>query len=68
MGSKKLELYIDGTRDKASVSNDTCMWNEYGSNANEFSLVGYIEDNAQRLRKKYLAFIYDLGKYKINGT
>lgn len=38
-------------------------WNGYSE---ERSLLGYIEQNAERIRGKYLKFIKDVGEYRVN--
>ncbi len=50
---------------EGNCSHDNChvvYWNSYMENEYVTSLPRYIENNAQRLRDKYLAFIYEIGR------
>ena len=40
-------------------------WNGYEENDSLRSLLGYIDTHGDRLRKKYLAWIHDLGEFEI---
>jgi surface carbohydrate biosynthesis protein (TIGR04326 family) len=44
------------------VSEKIFLWRSYNEKKNVFSIPGYLEDNAERLRNKYISFVYDLGK------
>jgi len=43
------------------------LWRSSNKEDNIVSLTEYLECNAEELRKKYLGFIYDLGKRNIQG-
>jgi surface carbohydrate biosynthesis protein (TIGR04326 family) len=47
----------------------TLHWQQYphNNNPNDISIVQLVEQNADELRSKYLAWIYDLGETKIEG-
>ncbi|TGK21409.1 TIGR04326 family surface carbohydrate biosynthesis protein [Leptospira kmetyi] len=49
------------------VNGEVWYWNRYKTQANENSIPEYLEDNADRLRLKYLSFIYDLSERSFNG-
>ena len=42
-------------------------WQSYTQNGEIFSVPRYLEDHAERLRLKYLAFIHELGEAQIGG-
>lgn len=42
-------------------------WNGYVENNSFFSILKYVDSNAEYLRGKYLAWIHDIGEHKING-
>jgi surface carbohydrate biosynthesis protein (TIGR04326 family) len=44
-----------------------CFWNGYTDDAERSSILTFCEDNADRLRKKYCQWVYDLGQTSING-
>lgn len=46
---------------------DVLLWQSYASNDVFFSIPRYLEDHADRLRTKYLAFIHDLGESQVKG-
>lgn len=43
-------------------------WRSYTQNDFLFSIPRYLEDHAERLRAKYLAFVHDLSEIRIDGT
>lgn len=43
------------------------LWQSYADNNSLSSIPRYLEDHAERLRDKYLAFIHDLGQSRIGG-
>ena len=43
------------------------LWNGYAETAAVHSLLRYVENHAERLRGKYLAWIHDLGESRIEG-
>lgn len=47
----------------------TLFWRKYSykNDKNFFSIVELVEKNADKLKNKYLAWVYELGKHKING-
>lgn len=49
------------------ASGEFLLWQSYADNESFFSIPRYLEDHAERLRVKYLAFIHDLGERKIKG-
>lgn len=46
---------------------DVLLWQNYTENHSFFSIPRYLEDHAERLRAKYLAFIHDLGEIQVKG-
>ena len=46
---------------------DILLWQGYSTNDNFFSIPGYIEEHANDLRAKYLAFVHDLGETNLKG-
>ena len=46
---------------------DILLWQGYSTNDNFFSIPGYIEEHADDLRAKYLAFVHDLGETNLKG-
>ena len=52
---------IDSIKDKQNVY----IWNGHQDKANFISIPKYLERNANRIKKKYIEFIYDLGKKNI---
>ena len=42
-------------------------WNGYMENDSVFSILKYVDINDKHLRKKYLAWIHDIGAMKVNG-
>lgn len=56
----QIDIPIDAT-------DEVLLWQSYVDNESFFSIPRYLEDHAERLRTKYLAFIHDLGESKIKG-
>jgi surface carbohydrate biosynthesis protein (TIGR04326 family) len=46
---------------------EVLSWRSHVSTASTRSIPRYLEDHAERLRAKYLAFIHDLGESRIDG-
>lgn len=46
---------------------EVLCWQSYAEDGQVFSIPQYLEQHAERIRKKYLAFIHDLGESRING-
>ena len=44
------------------------LWGSYSSSEVYFSVPSFLELNAERIRAKYLSFIYELGSSEINGA
>jgi surface carbohydrate biosynthesis protein (TIGR04326 family) len=44
------------------TTEEMLCWRSYACGDKVYSVPGYLEDNAERLRSKYAAFIYDLGE------
>lgn len=42
-------------------------WNGHADNASAHSLLRYVETHEDQLRRKYLAWIHDLGESRVNG-
>ena len=54
--------------DTSSIENTMIYtWNGYEEKEGIYSLLKYIEQNSERLRKMYLSWIHDLGETKINN-
>ena len=57
----------DRAEQPIKVVGDILLWQGYSTNDNFFSIPGYIEEHADDLRAKYLAFIHDLGETELKG-
>jgi len=55
---------LDGSVDEC---NEIICWRSYEKGIKVTSIPGYLEEYADRLRSKYLSFIYELGKTVIDG-
>ena len=42
-------------------------WSGYRENGSVRSVLSYVESNSDRLRSKYLAFVYELGESKLGN-
>jgi len=49
------------------ATDNLLLWQSYADNGSFFSIPRYLEDHAERLRAKYLAFIHDLGEIHVKG-
>lgn len=45
----------------------TILWNSFSVGDCQLSVPAYLETHSERLRKKYLKFVFDLSQSKING-
>ena len=54
---------IESIKDKTNV----CLWNGYQDRGNYISIPKYLEKNANRIKRKYIEFICDLGKKNISN-
>jgi surface carbohydrate biosynthesis protein (TIGR04326 family) len=43
-------------------------WNGHAETGSVHSLLRYAEQHGERLRRKYLAWVHDVGAYKVDGT
>lgn len=57
----------DCDADPDEHSGEIYRWNGYAERGSVHSLLKYAEENGERLRRKYLAWIHDLGERRING-
>src|ERR1700722_14534578 len=57
----------DQTSEPAIIEDQILGWQSYSEHDFLLSVPRYVEHHAERLRKKYLAFIHDLGEYHIAG-
>ena len=58
----------DHQNDPPEAVGEVLCWRSYASVSSGASVPRYVEDHAERLRAKYLAFIHDLGERAIDGT
>ncbi|MDC1188018.1 hypothetical protein N8202_06030 [Gammaproteobacteria bacterium] len=63
------EIYLFDNKDDSRLPSNATVykWNGYQDDQNAKSVLVYVEKHSKRLRDKYLTFIYDLGKTKIDG-
>lgn len=57
----------DCDADPEEHSGEVYRWNGYAEGGAVHSLLKYAEANGERLRRKYLAWIHELGESRING-
>ena len=57
----------DCEADPPNAMGDVLCWRSYTQGSLTASVPRYLEDHAERLRAKYLAFIHDLGESPIDG-
>lgn len=57
----------DEQSDPKERANEVWCWRSYASGDRVVSVPRYLEDHAERLRARYLAFIHDLGDRRISG-
>ncbi len=67
MAVRTLTLW-DSSLDPSRVSGLFYRWNGYVENDSIQCLLKYAEAHGERLRRKYLAWIHDLGESRIDGT
>ena len=63
----KTLILWDSKADPSGHAGLVYSWNGYAENGSLFSLLRYVETNGDRLRKKYLGLIHDLGEAQIQG-
>jgi len=51
----------------SSVEGVVCKWDGHGGKGQVHSLLDYAEENGERLRRKYLAWIHEIGESRIDG-
>lgn len=68
-GNKHRTLVVWHTDQTPPTHNNASVycWNGYAECQEYRSIAAYLEANAERLRAKYLALIYELGETEING-
>ena len=49
------------------ISQDVILWQNYTNRENFLSIPSYLENNADRLKTKYLKFIHEFGENKFKG-
>jgi len=64
---KVLEVWCSEKPHSMNGSGVVCHWNRGCSKKGNYSIIDYVELNADHLRLKYLAFIYELGESKIKN-
>ena len=57
----------DKKEEVVNENDDFLLWASYNSDNILSSIPSYLEYHSKRLRKKYLAFIYDLGETELKG-
>lgn len=59
----------DSTSKPQSFQNPLMLWNSYEHETSReiFSICEIVENNAKKLRTKYLKFVYDLGELEVNN-
>ena len=62
-------LYIFQSDEIASIESETkiLIWNGYQDKQNFTSIPKYLEDNANKFKKKYIEFIHDIGTKNISN-
>ncbi len=50
-----------------AVASRVLCWQSYARGGAIFSVPRHLEDNAERIKRKYLAFIHDLGEHRLAG-
>jgi surface carbohydrate biosynthesis protein (TIGR04326 family) len=60
-------LIWDSTDSPPMIDRLVYCWNGYVEKDCQRSIFAYIENNAERLRSKYLAWIYDLGEWNLGN-
>lgn len=62
-----LFILWDCSADPSEYSGLVYSWNGYAETAFVHSLFRYVESHDERLRRKYLAWIHNLGESRIDG-
>lgn len=57
----------DHLDDPPTITGEVLCWQDSTQRHGVFSIPRYVEEHAEHLRAKYLAFIHDLGETKIDG-
>jgi surface carbohydrate biosynthesis protein (TIGR04326 family) len=65
---EKVLLVWDSAASAPAEMNLVYTWNGYSENAHVHSLLRYVDAHGEGLRRKYLAFIHDLGESRIDGV
>src|ERR1051326_5906457 len=63
-------VLLDGAPDTAQVGTapgQQWLWNSFETAPAARSVPRHLEDNAERLRARYLAFVHDLGEHRVSG-
>ena len=62
-------LYIFQSDEIGSIESETkiLIWNGYQDKPNCISIPKYLEDNANKFKKKYIEFIHDIGTKNISN-
>ncbi len=62
-------LYIIESNSVESIDNKSCVyiWNGHEKNEKYISISNRLEDNSDKIKKKYIKFIHDLGEEKIDN-
>ncbi len=62
-------LYIIESDSVESIDNKSCVyiWNGHEKNEKYISISNRLEDNSDKIKKKYIKFIHDLGEEKIDN-
>jgi len=62
-------LYIIESNSVESIDNKSCVciWNGHEKNDKYISISSRLEDNSDKIKKKYIKFIHDLGEEKIDN-
>lgn len=57
----------DSTSDPAGQAGTVYRWRGYAENGSVRSLLRYVELHGERLRRRYLEWVHDLGEHRIRG-
>lgn len=60
-------LVWDGPHDPPSTGDLVVDWNGYAEGPKRRSVLRHLEANAERLRERYLAYVYGLGEARLDG-
>ena len=63
----KSVIIVDQFDESTNQGNDIICWRSYQKGVGVTSLPAYLEEHDERLRKKYLSFVHELGETVING-